>query len=221
MLEEEYDENYLSYENLPFTGKMQLTEDMFVEGLGISKYYMWNMTSSFNNFYFGANFVNYIGHIENKLVMVKPANGQGYDTFIFSQYFDTAVDGDSAANVATLNVIAMINALPSKIQLTDEDAVVAARAAYEAITSLEQKSLVEKANYSKLTEAEATIKYLKQREQNNSSSDSSSSTPEDSSSSEAEGGGCFGGMYTSAAIVMTIVAMMAICVFVKKEEKLN
>ena len=221
MLEEEYDENYLSYENLPFTGKMQLTEDMFVEGLGISKYYMWNMTSSFNNFYFGANFVNYIGHIENKLVMVKPANGQGYDTFIFSQYFDTAVDGDSAANEATLNVIAMINALPSKIQLTDEDAVVAARAAYEAITSLEQKSLVEKANYSKLTEAEATIKYLKQREQNNSSSDSSSSTPEDSSSSEAEGGGCFGGMYTSAAIVMTIVAMMAICVFVKKEEKLN
>ena len=120
---------------------------------------MWNISSSPNNFYFGANFVDYIGHIDNNLVMVKPANGQGYDSFIFSQYFDTVVQGSTAATAATLNVIALIEALPQNITLSDEEAVVAARAAYNALPSTEQQALV--SNYSKLVEAERLIDYLK------------------------------------------------------------
>lgn len=156
MLEEEYDTSYLSYTNMPFTGMMGE-----YEGLGISKYYMWNVTSSFNNFYYGANFVDRIGHIENKIVMVKPANGQNYDTFIFSQYFGTTVTGNNAAMDITLNVIAMIQALPemTMITLADEAAIVAARTAFKQIPSLEQQALV--TNLSKLESAEDMIIYLK------------------------------------------------------------
>lgn len=113
------------------------------------------------SFYYGANFVNHIGQIENKLVMVKPANGQNFDTFIFSQYFATTVDGSNAADETTVAVIALIDALPEKITLSDEAAVVAARAAFSEITSYEQQALV--TNLNKLTAAESTIKYLKLR----------------------------------------------------------
>lgn len=165
-LEEEYNTSYVTYLNLPFSGYLVVGDGnggtTTYEGLGISKYYMWNITSSPNNFYFGANFVNYIGHVDNSLVMVKPANGQGYDTFIFSQYFDTVVQGANAATAATINVIAMIEALPENIKLSDEDTVVAARAAYNALPSTEQQALV--SNYTKLVEAERLIDYLKPAE---------------------------------------------------------
>ena len=159
ILEEEYDTSYITMYNLPFTGSVQE-----FEGLGISKFYMWNATSNYNNFYFGANFVNHIGHISNKLVMVKPANGQNYNTFIFSQYFGTVVDGNNAAMAGTLNVISLINALPAteNVKLTDEAAIVAARQAYDAIASIEQKALV--LNYDKLTKVEESLAYLLLRE---------------------------------------------------------
>ena len=155
-LEEEFDTLYL---NLPLTGSMA-----GYEGLGIAPYYMWNVTSSFSNFYFGANFVDYIGHVEGNLVMVKPANGQNYNTFIFSQYFGTTVDGDNAATEATLKVIATINALPeaNKIRLEHKELVAAARDAYNKLPSVEQQALVEKANLSKLRDAEAQIRYLEE-----------------------------------------------------------
>ncbi len=157
-LEEEYDETYPSFDTYAYTGQAAYRGTIY-NGLGISKYYMWNpdMTS----FYYGANFVNHIGQIENKLVMVKPANGQNFDTFIFSQYFATTVDGSNAADETTVAVIALIDALPEKITLSDEAAVVAARAAFSEITSYEQQALV--TNLNKLTAAESTIKYLKLR----------------------------------------------------------
>ncbi len=152
ILEEEYNTSHLTYENLPHTG--YLAE---YEGLGIAPYYMWNVTSNFNNFYYGANFVNYIGHLDHKLVMVRPANGQNYETFIMSQYFGTVVEGQPAATAVTLNVIAMIEALPNPIEVTlaDKAAIEAARAAYENLPSEEQKSLVH--NISKLTDAETIL----------------------------------------------------------------
>lgn len=157
LLEEEYDEQYLRAENLPYGGGTGENK-----GLGIVDYYMWNVTSNFNNFYFGANFVDYIGHVSNKIVMVKPANGQHYDTFIFSQYFGATVDGDNAATEPTLKVIGMIAALPDNITLADEAAVKAAREAFDKLPSFEQKDLVW--NYSKLQNAESTIEYLKLRD---------------------------------------------------------
>ena len=91
--------------------------------------------------------------------MVKPSNGRNYKTFIFDQYFKTIIEGSLAAMEDTIRVISLINALPKEITLNDEDAIVAARAAYDKIMTLEQKSLV--SNYSTLTGAESTLKYLK------------------------------------------------------------
>ncbi len=155
-LEEEYDESYANLSNLPISGYYST-----YEGLGICDYYMWNVTSSPNNFYFGANFVDYIGHIRNNLVVVRPANGQNYDTFIMSQYFKSAIMGNNAASDRTLEVIALIDALPEEITLDSKEAVAAARNAYDNLSD-DQKELV--TNYVKLTESELKLEQLKNTE---------------------------------------------------------
>ena len=153
ILEEEFDSTYgLSYQNLPIPGSYY-----GYEGLGITNYYMWTLGSP-NNYYYGANFVDYIGHISDNIVIVKPANGQYYDTFIFSKYFKTVVKGSNAATADTISVIELINSIPANISLSDEDLIVSARAAYDNLT-LEQQALV--SNLSKLTNAEKMLAYLK------------------------------------------------------------
>ncbi len=152
MLEEAYDSSYTTEENLPYGG------DYYgYQGLGITKYYPWEVNVS--TFFYGANFVDYVGHINQPLVMVKPSNGVGYDTFIFDLYFGDVVDGKPAAIQATLDVIDLINALPKNITLADEAKVIAAREAYDRLPSIEQQSLV--TNYETLTKAESLIEYLK------------------------------------------------------------
>ena len=152
ILEEEYDESYAAdTSNVPFVGFTGL------EGLGITEFYIWNITGYPSNFYFGANFVDYIGHISDNIVMVKPANGQNYDSFILSQYFGTSVDGSNAATEETLKVIDMINALPADITLDNKEAVNAARAAYDSLIPAQQ-ALV--GNFETLKKAESTIAYL-------------------------------------------------------------
>ena len=94
--------------------------------------------------------------------MVKPSNGLNYETFIFSQYFNDIVDGKPALIKATLDVIAMIDALPKNITLSVEAQVVAAREAYDRLPSLEQQSLV--TNFETLKKAESLIEYLKLRD---------------------------------------------------------
>ena len=158
LLEEEYSTSYLMMSNLPVSGKMGE-----YEGLGISKYYMWNITSNFTNFYFGANFKDYIGHDTGNLIMVRPRNGKNYDSFIFNQYFSSVIDGVFAPTMDTLNVIDLISELPANITLDDEEKIVKARSAYDSITSEEQKALV--SNYEELTKAESTLAYLKSRNQ--------------------------------------------------------
>lgn len=175
LLEEQYDAYYYLSGNIPFTGNYGETE-----GLGITKYYTWNITSRLNNYFYGANFVDYVGKTGKGLTMVRPANGSGYDTFIFDTYFGTIVLGGNAATSATLKVIDMINALPSRVSLADEAAVVAARNAYDALKLTSQQSLV--SNYSALTNAESTIEYLKLNQSNGQPSDSSDSGNETGSS---------------------------------------
>ena len=156
IFEEEYDVMHITYETMPFTG--YLSE---YKGLGISPYYMWNVTSNFSNFYFGANFVDYIGTLSNKLVMVKPANGQYYNTFIMSQYFGAVVEGVNAAMEATLKVIALIETLPNPehVTLASETAIAAARAAFNSLPNMEQQALV--TNRARLESAESMLNYLK------------------------------------------------------------
>ena len=136
-----------------------------VKGLGLSDYYIWNLNGS--NFYYGANFVDYVGKINDSIVMVRPSNGRGYDSFIFGQYFDVVVNGSPAPTLETVRVIGLIDELPAVddiVSLTDEllAATNAARAAYDAITSLEQQALV--TNYSTLRQVESVIAYLQNQQ---------------------------------------------------------
>ena len=151
-LEEQYDVSYITAENRPYNDG--------TGGISVSKYFMWN--SAYGNlFYFGANFVDRIGHLDKSLVMVRPANGKNYDTFIFSQYFAASVNGNNAATRETLNVVSMIAALGSNITLESESAVNSAREAFDALP-LEQQALV--SNLASLESAEGIIRYLKTKE---------------------------------------------------------
>ena len=163
LFEEEYSSEYVTAEELPFTGELRVYEgEDPVQGLGIVPFYMWNATSGWNNFYFGANFVDRIGHTNGNLVMVKPANGQNYETFVASKYFGTVVDGSNAATEATLAVIAMIEALPENITLDVKEAVMLAWEAFEKLPS-GQREIVEETNYSKLYAAKQRIELLESR----------------------------------------------------------
>ena len=119
---------------------------------------MWNVTSRMDNIYYGANFVDHVGHVDRPLVMVRPSNGLEYDSFILSLYFSTVVDGAPAADDITLAAIAAIDLIPDDVTLADKAVVEAARAAYDKISTDEQRALV--TNYSKLTDAEQKIKDL-------------------------------------------------------------
>ena len=163
VLEEEYDYNYYSsFKNIPATGEYDFVDqngnEFIMNGLGIVDYFMWNAADAPYVIYYGASFIDYIGHIENPITMVYPANGKNYDSFVLGQYFDTTVLGAAAADDVTLAAIALIDRLPETVSLEDRALVEEARAAYDAISTIEQRALV--TNYSKLTEAEDRIEKL-------------------------------------------------------------
>ena len=164
VLEEEYDYSYwLSAENLPATGNYQY-QDAFTgeiltyKGLGIVPYFMWNATETPSVIYYGANFSDYIGHVDQNITMVRPTNGVGYDSFILDQYFVLTVAGGAAADSTTLAAIEAINRIPETVTLKDKAIVAAARAAYDKITSGTQRDLV--TNYEILQQAEQMIEDL-------------------------------------------------------------
>ncbi|MBP5177912.1 MAG: leucine-rich repeat protein, partial [Clostridia bacterium] len=192
-LEEKYDKNYATYENISYTGRIALTNGTVYEGLGVVKYYMWNYGTLDCCYFFGANFVDYIGRIGAKMTMVKPKNGENYDTFIMDCYFDRSFIGAAAPMQATVAVVDLINAIPAYVTLDAESLVLSARNAYEALPSIEQKSLVE--NYGNLLEAEETIEYLKNRDNPNpgDSGDPSGSTDPGTSDSTSGGQSSGGG----------------------------
>ena len=174
ILEEEYDfAYYSSMENIPASGDYEFKDaygnDIVIPGLGITEYFMYNVASLPTNVYYGANFVDYVGKVENKLIMVRPANGKNYDSFIWQMYFNVTVDGDIAPDDLTLSVISAINNLPEKVALSDKSLVVLARELYNKIVTNEQKSIVdENGLYAKLTAAEKRISDLEflQNEEN-------------------------------------------------------
>ena len=162
ILEEEFDPNYYeSLEHIPGTGDFGTYTDyegneIAINGMGLVPYFMWNATGSmYSNVFYGANFVDYVGYVPNKLVMVRPVNGQNYDSFIFDQYFGLVINGSTAADDSTLAAIAAINALPERVTYEHKALVEAARAAYAKIATTEQQALV--TNYAALISAEQRI----------------------------------------------------------------
>ncbi len=165
VLEEEFDMNYYSsYENLPATGSYIFTDyegnELIFDGLGIVPYNMIEPYAHYSNAYYGANFVDYIGHYEPRLVMVRPSNGLYYESFIWGQYFNTVIDGGVAADENTLAFIEAVNRMPNPVQLEDEALVIAAREAYNKIASTEQQALVVD-YYALLISAELRIEAFK------------------------------------------------------------
>ena len=166
ILEELYDYSYYSDPNNWPTKKSGISGNY---GLDVIDYHMWTVSSSPNNILYGANFVDYIGKLDQKLVMVRPSNGLNYDSFTFEKYFSTVVDGKPAADAITLEAISIINRLPDVVSLDDEDLVILARQAYDRVANNEQRALV--TEYAKLTKAEKRIEDLKYLEQENQPSD--------------------------------------------------
>ena len=90
--------------------------------------------------------------------MIRPVNGQNYDSYVMDQYFDIILDGSTAADKITLAAIKAIKAIPERVTYNDKALVEAARAAYSKIATTEQQALVK--NYSDLITAEQRIKAL-------------------------------------------------------------
>ena len=162
ILEEEFDSTYYeTYDHVPGTGDYGSYTDydgteVVIDGMGLLPYYMWNATGGmYSNIFYGANFNDYIGFVERKLTMVRPANGQGYDSFIMNQYFDLVIDGPNAADDVTLAAIAAINAIPERVAFEHKAIVEAAREAYSKVATIEQQALV--SNYGVLVSAEQRV----------------------------------------------------------------
>ncbi len=162
VLEEEFDAYYYeSFEHFPGTGPIDSYEGydgemVDVVGNGMVPYYMWNVTNGmYSNVFYGANFLDYVGYVDSKLTMVRPANGVHYDSYIMGQYFDLAINGANAADDVTLAAIQAIQAIPERVDYANKALVDAARAAYNKIATTEQQALV--TNYSDLITAEQRI----------------------------------------------------------------
>ncbi|MBR5127344.1 MAG: hypothetical protein IKU69_02845, partial [Roseburia sp.] len=133
--------------------------EVSIDGIGLTPYYMWNITDGlYFNVYYGANFVDYVGYVEDKLTMICPINGVGYDSFIYNQYFDLALDGATAADKVTVAAINAINAIPEKVSYEQKALVEKARELYTKIATTEQQALV--TNYADLISAEQRITAL-------------------------------------------------------------
>ena len=162
VLEEEFDRTwYESFENVPGTGDFGAYQDyngndVQITGMGLIPYYMWNSTDGlYSNVFYGATFVDYLGYVEQKLTMIRPVNGTNYDSFIYSQYFDVAIDGAQAPDKDTLETIWAIKAIPQRVTYEKRAVVENARALYNKIATLEQQALV--TNYADLISAEQRI----------------------------------------------------------------
>ena len=165
ILEEEFDSSYYeSFEHIPGSGEYGEYTDyegnqVTITGMGLIPYFMWNANSGqYFDVFYGANFIDYVGYVDNKLTMVRPVNGQHYETYIMNQYFDLVIDGAPGADDITLAAIAAINAIPERVTYKDKAVVEAARAAYNKVVNKLQQSLV--TNYDILVSAEQRIAAL-------------------------------------------------------------
>ena len=165
VLEEEFDYTYYdSFENLPGIGDYGTYtdydgEEVPIVGTGVIPYYMWNITDGmYFDMFYGANFVDYVGKVENKLAMIRPVNGKGYDSFIYGNYFELTLDGPAAADDAATAAIKAIDAIPDRVTYEDRALVEAARAAYSKVATILQQALV--TNYADLISAEQRITAL-------------------------------------------------------------
>ena len=215
ILEEEFDPSYYeSLEHVPGTGEFGSYTDydgneVIINGMGLLPYYMWNATDGmYASVFYGANFVDYVGYVEEKLTMVRPANGQQYDSFVLSQYFDIIIDGAKAPDDAAVAAINAIKAIPERVSYEDKAIVEAARAAYSKVALLEQQALV--TNYADLITAEQRIAALDPNAQEPTQEEPVVEQPKD---------GTVGGVILCVVVVGALVACGAVSFLKSKKKK--
>ena len=216
ILEEEFDSTYYeSFQHLPGAGNYgEYTDydgtEVSIDGLGLMPYFMWNATGGmYSNVFYGANFVDYVGYVTDKLTMVRPINGKGYDSYIYGQYFDLTIDGAEAPDKVTLAAIAAINALPERVSYEDRALVEAARAAYNKIATFEQMAQV--TNYATLVSAEQRIIALTPADENAEAVDPTAETTAPAETTvqapEETEGGNGGGALIAILTVLVLVGL--------------
>ncbi len=210
ILEEEFDPAYYdSLAHIPGSGDYGTYTDydgneVQIESMNLLPYFMWNSTGGmYSNVFYGANFVDYVGYVGDKLTMVRPANGVNYDSYIYGCYFDMVIDGERAPDKTTLAAIAAIKAIPSGVTYENKALVEVARAAYDKVATHEQKALV--LNYSDLVSAEQRIQALAPTTQE----------PVDETPATDSGNG--GGWVAAIVVVCAILAGGAVFFVVKKK----
>ena len=217
ILEEEFDYAYYdSFENLPGIGDYGTYtnyegEEVPIVGTGVVPYYMWNITDGmYFDMFYGANFVDYVGKVEQKLAMIRPVNGKGYDSFIYGNYFELTLDGPAAPDDAAVAAIKAINAIPERVTYENRALVEAARAAYSKVATTLQQALV--TNYADLISAEQRIIALTPAEEGEGAEETEATEPAEEKS---EGG-------SSGVILCVVVGVVilagAITMLVKKRE---
>lgn len=211
--EEEFDPTYYeTFDHIPGSGVYGEYTDydgtnVVINGMGIIPYYMWNVADSmYSNVFYGANFVDYVGCVENKLTMVRPVNGVGYDSFICDQYFDLRIDGPAAPDDVAVEAINAIKAIPERVVYDDKPLVDAARAAYDKVATTEQMALV--FNYADLVSAEQRIKALTPTEDDKTGTD-------EQKEPEKKGG------TVVTILVLLVLAIVLIAIYKKNKEKIQ
>ena len=209
ILEEEFDPAYYdSLAHIPGSGDYGTYTDyngneVQIDSMDMVPYFMWNATGGmYSNVFYGANFVDYVGYVEDKLTMVRPANGQNYDSYVLSQYFDLVIDGERAPDKTTLAAIAAIKAIPSGVTYENRALVETARAAYDKVATHEQKALV--LNYSDLVSAEQRILAL-------------TPTEEPAEVTEPEEKSGLGGGWIAVIVIASVALVGAAAVLVLKK----
>ncbi len=165
IFEEEFDPTYYdTLEHIPGSGDYGTYTDydgneVQIESMGLIPYFMWNVTGGmYSNVFYGANFVDYVGYVDSKIIMVHPVNGVGYDSYICDQYFDYRIEGPAAPDKVAVAAIKAIDKIPERVEYTDKALVEAAREAYNKVATMEQMALV--TNYADLISAEQRIAAL-------------------------------------------------------------
>ncbi len=223
--EEEFDPAYYgSFKHIPGSGDYGTYTDydgneVPIDGLGIVPYFMWNVTGEmYSNVFYGANFIDYVGYVENKPMMVRPVNGVGYDSFICQQYFDLTIDGPAAPDATTVDAILAIRAIPERVVYENKDLVEAARAAYSKIVTFEQMGLV--TNYADLVSAEQRITAL---DPNNQQAAEGETSAEEAPSEETPGDDTSdkngSGVGATICILAAVIGALICCVAAVRRNK--
>ena len=209
--EEEYDPTYYeTFDHIPGSGDYGTYTDyngneVQIYGTGMIPYYMWNATGGlYYNVFYGATFVDYVGYVEDKLTMVRPVNGVGYDSYICDQYFDSVIDGPAAPDDSAVAAINAIKAIPERLTIENKALVEAARTAYDKVATTLQQAMV--TNYSDLITAEQRMKALVSAEE--AAVETNAPVEEEKSN-----------VGVTIAIVVVILALVAVLILLCKKYK--